>query len=1215
MKERVSAVLSSHAFRKSAIAGLIVVVAYTLFGFFGVPAILSSILPKTLSEELGRKATIREIRFNPFELSLSVRGLEIAERDAKGTWISAEEVFANLQLASIFRGGPVLSEVRLLRPYVNIVRHPDGRYNFMDLIEKYTKKPAKESKPLKFSINNIQLVDGRIDFDDGPKKTRHEIRGIHLSLPFLSNLPYYVDRYIQPSFAAMVNGKAVSLKGRTKPFSDTRETVFDINVSDLDIPYYLEYIPTRRDYEVPSAHLDVKGAVSFSQPKGKLPVVRVEGDVTLRQLRILEKDKAPMVFLPMTKVTIAPSDVVARELRITRLTVTDPEIDAGINRNGKLNLLVLSAGNDNDIGSSENASAATKPAPEESPPTKVSVESIRLSGGKVRFTDASRHAPFKTTLGDIRIDVDRLSNEKGRAADALLALSTEAGESLEWKGNLVLSPFASEGTVSLAKGVLKKYAPYYGDAVRFDVTGGTLDVHSGYRIARKEGETEVLVTGLSVGIADLRLKRRDEADPFLRVPQFSVKDASIDLARREVVIAETATAKGVVAIRRDRGGELNLSGLLAEGRPQAASPASVPSAGKSGRNVPPEKPWMITLRKAAIERYAVRFVDGTTDPPVDLSLAPLRITAENVSTVRNRRGKVSFSAKVAREGTVAVGGAFSVDPPSLRARVRVASLPIPPVQPYFTDKVKILVTGGSVSATGDLSVDAPKGKAARILYKGEASVNDFSSLDKELEEDFLKFDTLHFDGVEVGYHPTSVVIREVSLADFYSRIIVHPDGTLNVQGIVVKEGAKQDNAALNSAPAAVSANAPRADNASQAPEVPVRIDTVTLQGGKVNFSDHYIKPNYSASLVEMGGRVSGLSSEESRLADIDLRGKLENSAPLEIVGKINPLAKDLFLDLKVDFRDMDLSPLSPYAGRYAGYGIEKGKLTLNLKYHIEKKKLNSENKVFLDQFTFGEAMDSPKATKLPVKFAVSLLKDRNGEIHLDLPVTGTLDDPKFSIWGVVWKIIGNLLVKAATSPFALLGAIFGGGEQLSYLEFDPGHFDIPAAEEGKLVNLAKILQDRPGLKLEIEGHVDVEKDREAMRQQIFRRKVAAQKLADLVKTGRPAPALDNVRVEASEYPKYLTRAYKAEKFPKPRNFIGMAKDLPVPEMEKLMLTHIRVTDDDLRRIAIDRGSHVRDRLVASGKVEPGRIFLVEPKTLPPEKKEKLRDSRVDFRIK
>jgi len=533
------------------------------------------------------------------------------------------------------------------------------------------------------------------------------------------------------------------------------------------------------------------------------------------------------------------------------------------------------------------------------------------------------------------------------------------------------------------------------------------------------------------------------------------------------------------------------------------------------------------------------------------------------------------------------------------------------MQPYYTERVKILLTGGSISADGNVSVDAAKDRPVRARFRGEVSVNEFSSLDKALEEEFLRFASLHFGGVEVGYNPTSVVIREISLTDFYSRIIVNPNGTLNVQGIVAKEGAGgRDNASLAPAPAAA-----HADNAAQAPGIPVRIDTVTLSGGAVNFSDRYIKPNYSASLVELGGRVSGLSSEESLRADVNVRGKLENSAPLEIVGKINPLAKDLFLDLKVDFRDMDLSPLSPYSGRFAGYGIQKGKLTLNLNYHIEKKKLDSENKVFLDQFTFGDPVESPDATKLPVRLAVALLKDRSGEIHLDLPVTGSIDDPKFSVWGVVWQIVKNLLVKVATSPFALLGAIFGGGEELSYLEFDPGSSGIPASGAAKLGNLEKVLFDRPALKLDIEGHVDIEKDREGMRQLLFRRKVAAQKLADLAKTGQPAPALDNVRVEPAEYPKYLARAYKVEKFPKPRNIVGMAKDLPVPEMEKLMLTHLQVTDDTLRQLAVERASRVRDRLVASGKVEPGRIFLVEPKSLPPERKEKIRDSRVDFRLK
>jgi hypothetical protein len=619
----------------------------------------------------------------------------------------------------------------------------------------------------------------------------------------------------------------------------------------------------------------------------------------------------------------------------------------------------------------------------------------------------------------------------------------------------------------------------------------------------------------------------------------------------------------------------------------------------------------VTLKKTSLDRYVVRFDDASTIPAVALSLDGMRLRAENATTEKNRKGTFSLSTGYGGQGKLSLGGSFSLDPLSMAGRLKAARLPLGLLQPYWTESVKVLVSDGDVSAEGAVRVSAQADGRLRAEYKGETSVNRFDSVDKASGEEFLKFDTLHFGGIDVSWQPTNVVIREIALSNFYSRIVVNEDGSLNVQGIVAKEGA---------APTAAGAAAGPGGEAKAAKEeggqVPVRIDNVTLQGGDVFFSDRYIRPNYSASLSEIGGRVTGLSSSEEMLADVDLRGKLGAGTPLEITGKINPLAKDLFLDLKVDFRDIELSPLTPYSGRYAGYGIEKGKLTLNLAYHIENKKLDAQNKVFIDQFTFGERVDSSDATKLPVKLAVSLLKDRKGEIRLDLPVSGRIDDPKFSVWKIIWKIVGNLLVKAATAPFALIGAMFGsGGEELAYLEFEPGSSVIPPAGAAKIANLAKALYERPALRLEIEGHADPEREPEALRQNLLRRKVAAQKVKELARAGQAAPAVDNVRVEPGEYPKYLALAYKEEKFPKPRNVVGMAKELPVPEMEKLMLANIRVTEGDLRQLAMDRAARVRDALLTEGKVEPARVFLVEPKSLAPAKKEKLKDSRVDFLIK
>jgi acylphosphatase len=395
----------------------------------------------------------------------------------------------------------------------------------------------------------------------------------------------------------------------------------------------------------------------------------------------------------------------------------------------------------------------------------------------------------------------------------------------------------------------------------------------------------------------------------------------------------------------------------------------------------------------------------------------------------------------------------------------------------------------------------------------------------------------------------------------------------------------------------------------------VEIGGITLQGGTIKFTDKSVKPTYTANLTQIGGRVSSLSMKKDTVADVEVRGKLNDYVPLEINGKVNPWKEHFFVDLTASTKDFELGPLSPYSGKYVGYTIDKGQLSFDLKYLIVQKKLESQNRILLDQFTFGDKVESPEATKLPVRLAVALLKDRKGQINLDIPVSGNIDDPKFSVWKVVWQIIGNLLVKAATSPFALLGALFGGGEELSYLEFDYGRANLAEPNLKKIDTVVKALDDRPALKLDIQGYVDVERDTEGLKNYLFQRKVRAQKLKELIKKGAEAAPVDDIKVEPNEYEKYLRLAYDAEKFPKPRNIVGLAKTLPVPEMEKLMLTNTIVKEEELRTLANQRASNVKDAILKSGKISSDRVFLVETKSLTPEKKENIKNSRVDFKLK
>jgi hypothetical protein len=464
------------------------------------------------------------------------------------------------------------------------------------------------------------------------------------------------------------------------------------------------------------------------------------------------------------------------------------------------------------------------------------------------------------------------------------------------------------------------------------------------------------------------------------------------------------------------------------------------------------------------------------------------------------------------------------------------------------------------------------------------------------------------------------------LADFYSRLIVNADGTLNLQNIMVKAGqggvsttapTTSTDAAAKPAAGPATTPTPAAAAAEPAPDpgVPrnIRIGKITLQGGNVNFSDFFIKPNYSANLTGIGGNVTEMAPDKP--AELELRGKVDNTAPVEIAGSLNVLAKELSLDIKASARDIELPPLTPYSVKYAGYGIEKGKLSVTVKYRIENRKLAAENNVRLDQLTFGDKVESPTATKLPVLLAVSLLKDRNGVIDIDLPISGSLDDPQFSVGGLVVRVIVNLLTKIITAPFTALASAFGGGVELSFVEYAAGSATLDNEARKRLDALAKALNERPALKMEVTGRVDATGDRESLKQAHVESRVKAEKMKRLTREGKAPASVDDVSVGKDEYPALLKAAYGEEKFPKPRNVIGLAKDLPVPEMEKLMITNAQVTEEDLRQLANRRAQAAKGYLVEAGKVPAERVFLVAPKLGGDEPKDKAKPTRADFALK
>lgn len=1066
-----------------------------IIGFFILPPILKSLLLERLSAELGREVTLEKISINPYTLSAELGPVSIKEKDGQTAFFSFDTLYLNAELDSLIKGGPVLSEIRIDKPSLLIVRRPDGTYNFSDLIDKYSPKKSGDEKAAeqktKFSLNNIQITHGSIDFVDGPKKMKHAIRDLKLNVPFLSTLPYYTETFVEPLLDAVVNETRVVFKGRTKPFADSLETQIDLNLKGINLPAYLSYLPFKPNFFLSKGSIDADTQLSYVQYRDRTPSLGLKGSIEVRDLAFDDPDRKPLLRMQNLAVVLASSDFVARQFHFSKIAVSGYEVNVSRDRSGMLFLSFVT---------------------EE--PTRASVR----EGGK-------RTVTAEPTSASPVVAIDELIIQQGRIT--------------------------------------------YSDVLKSGLLASTFDME-----------------------------------------RLALRSVRLDSGKREAVLGEVLAEGGSLALRH------------APNTSAAAQPTATTSPATESKSKPvAEKPWLVTLAKVGIDKYAVRFDDAVPSRPVALRAEAIRFNGENLSTVKNAKGKASLQCTINKRGVLNMDGSVSLEPLAARLRVNLRGFDLAPFQAYTADTYKVIMTGGSFGTNGTITITSPK-DGMRMQYQGRATVAKFSSIDKANAEDFLRFDSLTFNAMDISTNPVRILIKDIALTDFYSRIIINEDGSLNTQGLSERT-ATEPVAALPAAGESVQVTPPEEPKQDRLAELQsmrtqklVKIDTVTAQGGTIHFTDRHIKPGFTAKMQEIGGRISGLTSEEEQFADVELRGVLDGSAPLEITGKINPLRENLFVDLKADFKNMDLSTTSPYAGRYLGYTINKGKLALGMQYVIVNKKLDAKNDVFIDQLTLGEAVESPEATKMPVKLAIALLKNRKGEIQLDLPIEGTTDDPNFRVGKIVWKVILNLLVKAATSPFALLGAIFGGGggEEMSYVDFAYGVSAISEAEQKKIDKVLTVLHERPALKVDIEGHADLVNDREGLKQEYIRRQVKAQKMRDLSSEEENVdPA--TVVVTKEEYPKYLKRAYKAEKFPKPSNFLGMAKDIPVPEMEKLMVTHAKVTDVMLRELAIERSRVVYQYMIKTKKIEPDRIFLLEPKSVAPEKKEKVRDSRVDFKLK
>ena len=1171
------------------------------------PPLIRGKVASALSDKLHRPVTIEQIAINPFAMTMAVRGFLMKERQGEAPALSFDELFVNLEMRSIFRLGPVIKELRLIKPYLSVIRNEDGKYNFQDLIDEFTGGPPKPPGPTpRFALNNIEIIEGKLDFDDRPEKTKHTIDQLRIGVPFISSLPTHVDITVKPEFSARINGAPVHLAGNTVPFKDSRESSIGLDIEKLEIAKYLEYSPVPLNFTMPSGYLAGKLKAAFRTSKDSPPVLTITGNVGLKDLALVQSGGAGMVKLPSFDVLIDAVEVFANKTTLKSIKSEGLELHVHRGRDGKINL--------------QNLVAAPAKEPETKPQAKpdgkpfvYAVEELALGSATIHFTDEQPQRPYKTRLDDVTLKITGLTNEAGKKANVEISFESEAKEKFAHTGTLQLTPLLAEGKLDvegLKPGALR---PYYEDAIAGEIKDGFFDLSTQYVFEDKEGQPDIKLSELSANLRSLRLELAGQPEPLWRVGSLEIKDGAVDLAKKTIVIGALEGKDGNGYIQRDADGTLNLA-RIAKPSPPSPAPASPAK--------PDEGEWRVDAKQIMLDRFRVNVEDRSNAAPAKLSISDLAVRGENFSTAKNQRGKATVRARINDKGVLRLAGTATANPVNGKFVVDARDVDLVSFQPYL-DQANFTLTGGRIGTKGELAFNASGGGPAKVNYHGGVQVAEFGAVEKNGHQDLLRWKTLALDALQFDLEPFQLRIGEITLADFYSRLILGADGKLNLQNLTAQDGKQVDASAEGKPIEAKPVEAKPVEKvappaADTEPPKAISIGKINLKEGNIHFSDFFVKPNYSANLTGVQGAISELKPETP--GDLDLQARIDNAAPVDIKGKINPLSKDLFLDIVADAKDIELSPMTPYSAKYVGYGIERGKLSFNVKYRVENRKLSAQNKIILNQLTFGEKIESPTATKLPVLLAVALMKDRNGVIDVDLPISGSLDDPQFSVGGIILRIVINLITRAVTAPFSLLASAFGsggGGEELSYIEFDNGKANLSQAAQSKIATLAKALNNRPSLNLEITGRVDPLTDLDGLKRAGIERKVKAQKLKALAGKGEAPRSVDEVQIAASEYPQYLKAAYGEESFPKPRNMVGLAQDIPVPEMEKLMMQHAKASDDDMRQLAGQRAQTVRDALLATKQVTGERLSVVAAKPFSAEERAKLkgRPNRVDFAMK
>ena len=886
-----------------------------------------------------------------------------------------------------------------------------------------------------------------------------------------------------------------------------------------------------------------------------------------------------------------------KALHLRDIELEKANVDALRSKDGELNLATLF-----NLPESQPA-AADEP---DSPMPAVLIERIALIEAALHFEDLQPTTPFELTYDSLNLELHNLSTLPDDNADLNLSARGPNGGHLDWTGTISVNPLVSSGHLVLTDAKLKAIWPYVRDVVPLQLADGVLQASTDYQLALGDS-LQLNLQQLSISIDALALQAPDQR-PLLNLASLAISDTSVDLEKQQVSIGQLRSQQLETWAAREKDGELDWQKLFAtpatasrdtadaQAKPaaptaaagQAPTPETTavaateePVKASQVAAVEAEKPWQIILKDGQLRDYQIHLADRQPATPVELELGPLNLDIRDFDSLAQAPFTLKLDTGLGKQGRITAEGPVQLSPPSARLQVGTENIDLRVAQAYISPFIRMELRSGMLGS--QLQVDLQSADPLQLQITGNARVSQLHTLDTVKQRDFVRWKTLQLDGLDYQ-HGKRLDINSIRLEQPYARFIINEDRSTNVSDLLIPQPASPAPAKSDEAPLAI------------------HLGGITLADGSANFADFSLTPDFATAIQQFNGSIGTIDSVQQKPATIDIKGKVDRYAPMSIKGSLNPFDPLAKLDIAVDFKRIELTTVTPYSGKFAGYRIKKGRLNLDLNYKINNGQLNAENKVVLEQLQLGEQVDSPDAVDLPIRLAIALLKDPDGKIDIELPVSGDLNNPEFSVAPIIWQTLKNLVLRAVAAPFNFIAGLAGGGTDvdLGQVPFSAGSSELDKGAQGTLNTLADALKERPGLRLEIEGTSAANPDGPLLAVQRLQREFQYNWYKIQQRAGEQVPAsAAEIEVPEDAQPALLAGIYRARlKQQPPAEWAELDSEVRADKMRDALLAYWGSNKTLLRKLAQERAASVKQYLVKDAGLEDQRIYMLDVGLLP-----------------